>query len=100
MSEMTQQDGGESQGKFKYSDASMEEYNASIRRYVRPTLVFLPTMLLALVIPNQVLALVVLGVGLIVSMVMVQQNYLVQRRLNVKLKAEKREWETKHPGPS
>jgi hypothetical protein len=97
---MTQRDGGQSQEKFKYSDASTEEYNASIRRFIRPTLVFLTTMFLALVIPNKVLAQVLLGAGFIVSMVMVQQNYRIQRRLNVKLKAEKREWEAKHPGPS
>lgn len=53
--EVTQRDGGQSQEKFKYSDAWTEEYDASIRRYVRPTLVFLPTMFLALVIPNEVL---------------------------------------------
>ena len=96
---MTQRDGGQSQEKFKYSDASTEDYNASIRRYIRPTLVFLPTMFLALVIPNEVLALVVLGVGFIVSIVMVEQNYRIQRRLNVRLKAEKREWEAKQAGP-
>jgi hypothetical protein len=96
---MTQRDGGQSQEKFKYSDASTEDYHASIRRYIRPTLVFLPTMFLALVIPNEVLALVVLGVGFIVSIVMVEQNYRIQRRLNVRLKAEKREWEAKQAGP-
>jgi hypothetical protein len=96
---MTQRDGGQSQEKFKYSDASTEAYNASIRRYVRPTLVLLPTMLLALVIPNEVLALVVLGIGSIVSIAMIEQNYRFQRRLNVRLKADKREWEAKQERP-
>jgi hypothetical protein len=96
---MAQPDGGQSQEKFKYSDASAEAYNASIRRYIRPTLVLLPTMLLALVIPNKVLAQVLLGVGFVVSIVMIEQNYRIQRRLNVRLKAEKREWEAKQARP-
>ena len=96
---MAQPDGGQSQETFKYSDASTEAYNASMRRYIRPTLVLLPTMLLALVIPNKVLAQVLLGVGFIVSIVMIEQNYRIQRRLNVRLKAEKREWEAKQARP-
>jgi hypothetical protein len=45
------------------------------------------------------LAQVLLGVGFVVSIVMIEQNYRIQRRLNVRLKAEKREWEAKQARP-
>ena len=95
MGEMKRTSGNASHESFKYSEALTDEYNASLRRYIRPVLVFLPSMFLGLVIPYQVPALVLLGVGTIVSIVMAQQTFVLQMRLNRRLKAEKREWEAK-----
>jgi len=42
---------------------------------------------------------VLLGVGAIASFVLTGQNYVIQRRASLRLKAEKREWEAKQSGP-
>jgi hypothetical protein len=43
--------------------------------------------------------LVLLGVGAIASFVLTGQNYVIQRRASLRLKAEKREWEAKQARP-
>ena len=77
----------------------MDQYRASRRRYLRG-LFFLPVMFLVLVIPQQAPALVLLGVGGIVEFVIIWQNGVVAMRADRRLKAEKREWDAKHAGPS
>lgn len=78
----------------------MDQFHASRRRYIRPVLVFLPVMFLALVLPWEVPALVLLAVGVITVLVMVAQNFMVARRADQRLKAEKREWKANQVGRS
>lgn len=77
----------------------MDEYRASRRRYFRPPLVFLPTMFLLLGLQNlhvpAPVLLVLLGMGSIVTFVMVWRNAKVAIRADRRLKAEKREWDAK-----
>jgi hypothetical protein len=101
---MTQSDDRESLGKFEPSEAAMDEYCASRRRYFRPALGFLAMMFLLLGLQNlhvpAPVLLALLGVGFIVWLVMVLQNAVVAMRADRRLKAEKREWEAKQVGPS
>ena len=99
MGKMTQQDGDHTSGKFIPSEAAMDQFYASRRRYIRPVLVFFPVLFLALVIPWKISALVLLGVGLIVVLIMVAQNFMVARRADQRLKAEKREWKARQARP-
>jgi hypothetical protein len=101
---MTQSDDRESLGKFEPSEAAMDEYRASRRRYFQPALGFLAMMFLLLGLQNlhvpAPVLLALLGVGFIVWLVMVLQNAVVAMRADRRLKAEKREWEAKQVGPS
>jgi hypothetical protein len=91
---MTQPDDTESLGNFEPSEAAMDQYRASRRRYFR-VLIFLPVMFLSLVIPQQAPALVLLGVGGIVTFVIIWQNAVVAVRADRRLKAEKHEWDAR-----
>jgi hypothetical protein len=97
---MTQPEDNESQGKFEPSEAAMDEYRASRRRYSRPALGFLAMMFLLLGLQNlhvpAPVLLVLLGVGFIVWSVMVWRNAIIAIRADRRLKAEKREWGAKH----
>lgn len=82
--------------KFEPSEAALDEYYASRRRYIRPVLVFLPIMFLFLAIRKyQVPALILLGVGSIAFFVMIWRNAIIAVRADRRLKAEKREWDAK-----
>ena len=101
---MTQRQGNESQGKFDYSDAALDEYHAAQRLSWRPGLAMMAGMTLSLGLwklhAPMAIPLVLLGVGLITSFVLTGQNYVIQRRAWLRLKAEKREWEAaKQAGP-
>lgn len=96
---MTQPDDTESLGNFEPCEAAMDQYRASRRRYFR-VLIFLPVMFLGLVIPQQAPALVLLGVGGIVTFVIIWQNAVVAVRADRRLKAEKHEWEARRAEPS
>jgi Na+/H+ antiporter NhaC len=108
MGEMTQRDDieprgsdNESRGDFMPSEAAMEEFYASRRRYIRPVLVFLPVMFITLAIRKyEVAALMLIGVGLIVTLFMVAQNGVLAMRADRRLRAEKREWKAKQARPS
>ena len=100
---MTQPDDRESLGKFEPSEAAMDQYRASRRRYFRG-LVFLPVMFLLLGlqnlhVPGPVL-LVLLGVAGIVEFVIIWQNAVVAMRADRRLKAEKHQWEARGAGTS
>ena len=98
---MTQRQGNESQEKFEYSESALDEYYASRRRYIRPVLVLFAMMLLFFATRKyEVLALTLVGVGMLVFFVLICQNYRVERRADKKMKAEKREWEAKHARPT
>jgi hypothetical protein len=94
---MTQRQGNESQGKFDYSDAALDEYYAAKRLNWRPGLAMMAGMTLDLATwklhAPMAIPLVFLGVGAIISFVLAGQNYVIQRRASLRLKAEKREWE-------
>jgi hypothetical protein len=98
---MTQPDDRESLGKFEPSEAAMDQYRASRRRYFR-VLVFLPVMFLLLGLQNlhvpAPILLVLLGVGFIVTTVIIWQNAVVAVRADRRLRAEKREWDAKRGG--
>jgi hypothetical protein len=101
---MTQRQGNESQGKFDYSDAALDEYYAAKRLNWRPGLAMMAGMTLSLapwkLHAPMAIPLVLLGVGAITSFVLAGQNYVIQRRAWLRLKAEKREWEAaKQAGP-
>jgi hypothetical protein len=97
---MTQRQGNERQEKFEYSEAALDEYYASRRRYIRPVLVLFATMLLFFPTRRyEVAALAVVGVGGLVFFVMIGQNYRVERRADKRMKAENREWEAKQARP-
>jgi hypothetical protein len=87
--------GDEARGKFVPSDAAMDDYYGSRRRYVRPVLVFLPVMVLfAIVHEHPAIAIPITLAGFVVTVVMIGLNYRVARRADVRLKAEKHAWET------
>ena len=81
----------------------MDQYRASRRRYFR-ILVFLPIMFVLLGLQNlhvpAPVLLALLGVGFIVTSVMIWQNAAVAMRADRRLKAEKREWDARRSGPS
>jgi hypothetical protein len=101
---MNQPDDRASLGKFEPSEAAMDEYRASRRRYFWPGLGFLAMYFLLLGLQNlHVPAPVLLGllcVGFTVWSVMVWKNYRIARRADLRLKAEKREWDARKAGPS
>lgn len=79
----------------------MNEFYASRRRYIRPVLFFLPVMaLFAIVHEHQAIAIPLVLVGFVVTAVMIGMNYRVSRRADLRLKAEKRDWEAQHAQPS
>jgi hypothetical protein len=96
---MTKRDDRESLGKFVPSEAAMDEYRASRRRYSRVALVFLPIMFLTLGLQNlhvpAPVLLALLGVAGIVCFVIIWQNAVVAVRADRRLKAEKHEWEAR-----
>jgi hypothetical protein len=101
--EMTQRQDNESQDKFEYSEAALDEYYAGTRLNRRAALAMMTGMTLSLAswklhAPVAVF-MVLLGVGAIASFVLTGQNYVIQRRASLRLKAEKREWEAKQSGP-
>lgn len=101
---MTQPGANESHGNFEYSADALDEYYAGTRQNRRPALAMLTAMTLSLALwklhAPVAIPLVLLGVGAIISFVLTGQNYVIQRRANLRLKAEKREWEAKHGRPS
>lgn len=101
MDEMTEPDGKDSRGEFEYSEAALDQWYASRRRYIRPVLVLGSTLLLIPVMRKWELAgVVLLCLAVSVIFVMVAQNYVIERRADKRLKAEKHEWEAKHARPS
>ena len=98
---MTQQ-GDEGQRKFDYSDAALDEYYAAKRLNRRPGWAMMAGMTLSLVLwklhAPVAIPLVLLGVGGTASFVLAGQNYVIQRRASLRLKAEKREWDAKQAG--
>jgi hypothetical protein len=101
---MTEPDDKDSIGKFEPSEAAMDQYRASRRRYFRPALGFLAMIFLLLGLQNlhvpAPVLLALLGVGFIVWLVMVLQNGVVAVRADRRLKAEKHEWDARQAGPS
>jgi hypothetical protein len=101
---MTQEHGNESLEKFEYSEAALDQYYASRRRNVRPSLVFLIMMFSGLALQKfgapMLVLLVLWSVGMIAVFVVVAQNFRIQRRADMRFKAEKREWEVKQARPS
>jgi hypothetical protein len=101
---MTQPDKREGGGKFEPSEAAMDQYRASRRRYIRPALVFLPVMFLVLGLQNlhvpAPVLVVLLVVGGIVTSVIIWQNAVVAMRADRRLRAEKREWDAKQSRPT
>ena len=96
MNEMTQ--GKESLEKFEYSEAAMDQWRASKRRAIRPPLVFLPFMVVvAIVHDHEVVSVALTLVGMVAALAMAGQNFIIGRRAERRLKAEKREWEAKQP---
>lgn len=78
---------------------AMDQWRASKRRAIRPVLVFVPLILLALVLPNEAAG-VTLSLGaMTIGYVMIWQNFVVVRRAERRLKAEKMAWEAKQPQP-
>lgn len=88
-------------GEIEYSEAAMDEWRASRRRYIRPGLVFAPVMVVSYnVHAHEALALSILLGGGVVTWVMIGRNRKVALIADRRLKAEKREWEAKHREPS
>jgi hypothetical protein len=97
-------EGGDRQkapGEFQYSEAAMDQWRASKRRAIRPVLVFLPALFLAGVLHDrEAVAVTLTLVGMVVYFVMIGQNFVIVRRAERRLKAEKQSWETKNVRPS
>ena len=94
--EMTQ--GKEDQEEFAYSEAAMEQWRASKRRAIRPALVFLPFMVVAVIVHSYEVAAVALTlVGMVAALAMTGQNLIIGRRAERRMKTEKKEWEAKQP---
>ena len=86
---------GSGQEPFKYSEAAMDQWQESRRRYIRPVLVFLPVMAVAYVKIHNMISVPILLVGTVVALVMVGQNGRIALRADRRLKAEKRDWEAR-----
>jgi hypothetical protein len=80
---------------FEPSEAAMDQYRASRRRYSRHALVFLPVMFLTLGLQNlhvpAPVLIAMIGVAGIVASDMIWQNAAVAMRADRRLKAEKHE---------
>ena len=95
---MNQPDESKSLGKCEPSEAAMDQYRASRRRYFRG-LFFLPVMFVLLGLQNlhvpAPVLLVLLGVAGIVEFVIIWQNAVVAVRADRRLKAEMQEWKAR-----
>ena len=76
-----------------HSAPAIAEYQRSRRRYMRPALVGLLTLVVAGILRRwEAVALAVVIVGFGVSLVLVSLNYRVARRADLRLAAERMQW--------